>query len=122
LQYKYLVRNSDGGVSQWKPGSNYRFSLEPVPAGSHAVLPGGAIVRDAWDGSVRDVRVEVEEDGMSRAMTDAEREQDAFRESVSDPEKAGAAAGGRGQAWDLRTVEGDKSVVLHRISRLVLGW
>lgn len=83
LEYKYVVRNADGGVSLWKPGSNYSFNLTPVAAGTKQVLPGGVAVRDAWDGSVRDVKVEVLEEGKpARPMTDAEREQNAFRESV----------------------------------------
>ncbi len=89
LEYKYVIRNPDGGVSMWKPGSNFNFTLAaPAPAATPAAapaaapLPGGVAVRDAWDGSVRDVRLEVTEGGRSRPMTGAEAEESAFRESV----------------------------------------
>jgi len=86
------VRNPDGGVSQWKPGSNFSFSLGPAAGsaisggggggGARQGMPGGVAVRDAWDGSVRDVRLEVTENGVARALTEAEKEQNAFRLSV----------------------------------------
>lgn len=64
FEYKYVVRNPDGNVCLWKPGSNYQFSLAalaPVLAsrGARASRVGGVAVRDAWDGAVRDVRVQV---------------------------------------------------------------
>lgn len=99
LPLQYVIRDPDGGVSLWKPGSNYSFTLTPVEAGKRRVLPGGAVVQDAWDGSVRDVKVEVLEDGRARPMTDAEREQDAFRASVGVPWRWRRAAAGVCRGW-----------------------
>ncbi|KAI8467083.1 MAG: carbohydrate-binding-like protein [Monoraphidium minutum] len=75
LEYKYVVRESDGRVSRWKPGANFFFSLASVfplvlaggrgrgRGGGAAAAPppqlGGVAVRDAWDGAVRDVAVEL---------------------------------------------------------------
>jgi hypothetical protein len=69
-------------AQSWKPGSNFSVRIG-ADAGRAAPLPGGVAVRDAWDGSVRDVRIEVLEEGRpARPMTDAEREQMSFRVSV----------------------------------------
>ncbi|GBF93228.1 20S proteasome subunit beta [Raphidocelis subcapitata] len=82
LEYKYVVRNPDGGIAAWKPGSNFRVRVG-ADTGRAAPLPGGVAVRDAWDGSLRDVRIEVLEEGRpARPMTDAEREQMSFRVSL----------------------------------------
>ncbi|KIZ05022.1 hypothetical protein MNEG_2936 [Monoraphidium neglectum] len=87
MEYKYVVRNADGGVSHWKPGSNFSFSLSSVAplvlarGGPRGAQLGGVAVRDAWDGARRDVSVEFAED--SGLSEEERREQDAFRESLS---------------------------------------
>jgi len=70
-----VIRDPDGSACTWKPGSNYRLSLaslSPVLASAarHSLV-GGVAVRDAWDGAVRDVSVEVGEG--RRALTEAMR-------------------------------------------------
>lgn len=75
MEYKYVIRDPDGSACTWKPGSNYRLSLaslSPVLASAarHSLV-GGVAVRDAWDGAVRDVSVEVGEG--RRALTEAMR-------------------------------------------------
>lgn len=84
LEYKYVIRDPDGGVSLWKPGSNFKLDVAlDGAAAAPGAAPGGLAVCDAWDGSVRDVRVEVTEAGRpARPMSDTEREQMAFRESL----------------------------------------
>jgi hypothetical protein len=106
---QYVVRNPDGRVELWKPGTNFSLSVPTAaaaaPAAAAAAAPpqpptaplaGAARVRDAWDGSVRDVTVEVVEGGVARPITDAEREQDSFRDSVR---RRGVWRGVRGCAW-----------------------
>ena len=56
LEYKYVVRDGDGGVVCWKPGENCSLSL------SHGVesfeqAAGQLKVNDTWDGSVHAVEV-----------------------------------------------------------------
>jgi hypothetical protein len=95
-----VVRNPDGGAELWKPGGNLCLTLD-----TPAAAPGGVAVRDAWDGSVRDVRVEVAEGGgPARPMSDAEREEEAFRESVRGVGGRGVAGGGGG--WGPGAREG----------------
>lgn len=85
------MRNPDGNVSHWKPGSNYSFSLASVAPlvlskaarfGAAAAAALGAVaVRDAWDGAARDVSVDVVE--ARGGMSEEEMlEQDAYRTSV----------------------------------------
>lgn len=56
LEYKYLVRNSDGGVAHWKPGGNYKIAM-PVAQGENKYA-GKVVVADAWDESFKKVQVE----------------------------------------------------------------
>ncbi|GBF93653.1 hypothetical protein Rsub_06756 [Raphidocelis subcapitata] len=71
MEYKYVIRNPGGDCALWQPGSNFTLSLSsllPVvaPGGGRggavaaaAPAPAGVAVRDAWDGAVRDVQLEL---------------------------------------------------------------
>ncbi len=52
LEYKYVVRDPDGGVVCWKPGSNYELRV-PVLLEAERAIAEGVRVRDAWDGSIQ---------------------------------------------------------------------
>ena len=55
LEYKYVVRKSDGTVLYWKPGDNIRLEIEGGGEGSLAVQE--VVVGDAWDGKSQSVRL-----------------------------------------------------------------
>jgi len=57
MEYKYVVRNSDGGVLCWKPGSNYQLKV-PVLIEEQQAVAEEVLVKDAWDGSIQDVKLE----------------------------------------------------------------
>ena len=57
IEYKYLVRNSDGRVSHWKPGGNYKLFVTPK---ANKVVEA-VRVSDAWDDSYRQVDLEERE-------------------------------------------------------------
>jgi hypothetical protein len=59
MEYKYIVKNhSDGRVLAWKPGSNLSLKVPVVQEEQHAVAEE-VRVRDAWDGSIQDIELEV---------------------------------------------------------------
>lgn len=59
MEYKYIVKNhSDGKVLAWKPGSNLCLKVPVVQEEQHAVAEE-VRVRDAWDGSIQDIELEV---------------------------------------------------------------
>lgn len=55
LEYKYVVRESDGTVVAWKPGDNCYVRI-PLSE-EEEVVPERVSISDAWDGSSRDVQV-----------------------------------------------------------------
>jgi hypothetical protein len=104
VEYKYVVRNPDGEAAAWKPGSNYRLSLAslaPVLVGAARRVIGGVSVRDAWDGAVRDVSVEVAA-AEGRRVSEAEREHSATVRVAAPGAFRGARAGGCGGGPALR--------------------
>ena len=54
LEYKYVVRESDGTVVAWKPGDNCYVRI-PLTE-EEEVVPERVSISDAWDGSSRDVQ------------------------------------------------------------------
>jgi len=58
LEYKYVVRNRDGGVLCWKPGENCQIKV-PVLLEEEKAIAEGVLVKDAWDGSIQDIELEV---------------------------------------------------------------
>lgn len=54
LQYKYVVRSEDGSTT-WKPGGNLSLRIPSDEADTW--LPGSITVKDAWDDSMRLIRV-----------------------------------------------------------------
>lgn len=71
LEYKYIVRNADGGVLYWKPGGNYKLDV-PVCLGTDKYA-GKIIVADAWDESFK--KVEVEEVVINKGTAEIENEE-----------------------------------------------
>lgn len=58
LEYKYVIKNPDGGILCWKPGSNYQLRV-PVFLEQDKAVTDGVWVKDAWDGSNQDVELQV---------------------------------------------------------------
>jgi len=50
LEYKYMVRNPDGTVIEWKPGENIVLQLPKEPLAE-------VVVGDAWDGRTQSVEL-----------------------------------------------------------------
>lgn len=80
LEYKYVVRSCDGGVLCWKPGENCQIRL-PVWLKEEKAIAEGVLVRDAWDGSIQDVELEVT--GFRRQDFTEEEEMAAVQSAVS---------------------------------------
>lgn len=59
LEYKYVVRNHDGGVYRWRPGDNYQVSL-PLDSEAGTPLACRLTVANLWDSSASELRVEME--------------------------------------------------------------
>lgn len=55
LEYKYVVRESDGQVSSWAPGSN--FNVQVPVAEDKGSPPDRIDVNDVWDQAWRDIQV-----------------------------------------------------------------
>lgn len=53
LQYKYVVRNSDGSVARWMAGDNF----EILTSADRADLPAALRVLDTWDASKHAIEV-----------------------------------------------------------------
>ena len=53
LQYKYVVRNSDGSVARWMAGDNF----EILTSVDRADLPAALRVSDTWDASKHAIEV-----------------------------------------------------------------
>ena len=53
LQYKYVVRNSDGSVARWMAGDNF----ELLTSENQSEQPGALRVSDAWDTSMHAIQV-----------------------------------------------------------------
>ena len=79
-----MVRNSDGGVLCWKPGSNYQLKV-PVLIEEQQAVAEEVLVKDAWDGSIQDVKLETtgclshhftEEEEMAAVQSAVSRELD----------------------------------------------
>jgi hypothetical protein len=47
LEYKYVILNSDGSISLWKPGGNFEIDM--------AGFSGKVLVEDTWDGTLHEV-------------------------------------------------------------------
>lgn len=47
LEYKYVILNSDGTISLWKPGGNFEIDM--------AGFSGKVLVEDTWDGTLHEV-------------------------------------------------------------------
>lgn len=71
LEYKYVVKNSDGNIHTWKPGNNYLLQLPT------AVRAEEVKVKDAWDGSVQDIE-------FAEPLTSPPREQESTKKSSSE--------------------------------------
>lgn len=80
LEYKYVVRNEDGGVMFWKPGENCQIKV-PVWLKEEKAIAEGVLVRDAWDGSIQDIELEVT--GFQRQEFTEEEERAAVQSAVS---------------------------------------
>ena len=52
LEYKYVVRNTDGGIAAWKPGGNFCLQLASHLQQRQELLER-IQVHDAWDGLSR---------------------------------------------------------------------
>jgi hypothetical protein len=48
LEYKYLIKNSDGNVDTWKPGENYSVNLQLQQKDGHIA---SVTILDAWYGT-----------------------------------------------------------------------
>ncbi|KAF8058890.1 zinc finger CCCH domain-containing protein 56 [Scenedesmus sp. PABB004] len=79
LEYKYVVRSTDGGVLCWKPGENCQIRV-PVWLQEEKAIAEGVLVRDAWDGSLQDIELEVT--GFTRAEFTEEEERAAVQSAV----------------------------------------
>lgn len=79
LEYKYVVRSQDGGVLAWKPGENCQIKV-PVWLQEEKAIAEGVQVRDAWDGSIQDIELEVT--GFSRQEFTEEEERAAVQSAV----------------------------------------
>lgn len=80
LEYKYVVRSSDGGVCYWKPGENCQIRV-PVWLKEEKAIAEGVLVRDAWDGSIQDIELEVT--GFQRQEFTEAEERAAVQSAVS---------------------------------------
>eukprot|EP00878_Enallax_costatus_P032749 GHUV01036014.1.p1 GENE.GHUV01036014.1~~GHUV01036014.1.p1 ORF type:complete len:114 (+),score=13.22 GHUV01036014.1:704-1045(+) len=80
LEYKYVVRACDGGVLCWKPGENCQIRV-PVWLKEEKAIAEGVLVRDAWDGSIQDIELEVT--GFQRQEFTEEEEMAAVQSAVS---------------------------------------
>ncbi len=56
LEYKYVIRDSNGGVAAWKPGSNYYLQLAAHLRQRQDLLEHIRI-QDAWDG-LSDIQIQ----------------------------------------------------------------
>lgn len=79
LEYKYVVKNTDGGVLCWKPGENCQIKV-PVWLREEKAIAEGVLVRDAWDGSIQDIELEVT--GFQRQDFTEEEERAAVESAV----------------------------------------
>lgn len=73
------MRNSDGGVLYWKPGENCQIRV-PVWLKEEKAIAEGVLVRDAWDGSIQDIELEVT--GFQRQEFTEEEERAAVQSAV----------------------------------------
>jgi hypothetical protein len=64
-----VLRGTDGGVVAWKPGDNCTVRV-PVKLHEQRAVAQGVLVRDAWDGSVQDIELEVS--GLPRTFSEEE--------------------------------------------------
>jgi hypothetical protein len=80
LEYKYVVRTTDGGVLCWKPGENCQIKV-PVWLREEKAIAEGVLVRDAWDGSIQDIELEVT--GFQRTEFTEDEERAAVQSAVS---------------------------------------
>jgi hypothetical protein len=100
------VRNADGSACVWQEGSDLSFSLAsvaplvlsraggaaaPGAGGRGAAAVGGVAVRDAWDGTARELDVQLAGAAGPALSAEEQAEQDAYRESVR--------GGGGGDGW-----------------------
>lgn len=114
--YKYVIRNADGSPALWKPGSDFSFSLAP---GAGPGPGGGVAVRDAWDGSARDVRLEMRSGGgegqhqqqqQRRQLTEQEQELLLYQQTVR------RRRGGEGQTGSGTAGQGEQGREGFRLS------
>jgi hypothetical protein len=80
LEYKYVVKSTDGGVLCWKPGENCQIKV-PVWLREEKAIAEGVLVRDAWDGSIQDIELEVT--GFQRTEFTEDEERAAVQSAVS---------------------------------------
>ena len=50
LEYKYVVRNTDGGIAAWRPGSNFCLQLDAARLQQRQELLERIQIQDAWEG------------------------------------------------------------------------
>ena len=67
MEYKYVVKNHDGGIASWKPGSN--FSLQLPLEDTQDLLPQKVRICDAWDSSCRDIEVSLTTDSQASQIS-----------------------------------------------------
>ncbi|WIA39587.1 hypothetical protein OEZ86_005671 [Tetradesmus obliquus] len=79
LEYKYVVKSQDGGVLCWKPGENCQIKV-PVWLREEKAIAEGVQVRDAWDGSIQDIELEVT--GFQRTEFTEDEERAAVQSAV----------------------------------------
>lgn len=78
LEYKYVVRSQEGAL-YWKPGDNCQIKV-PVWLKEEKAIAEGVRVRDAWDGSIQDIELEVT--GFHRQQFTEEEERAAVESAV----------------------------------------
>lgn len=81
LEYKYVVRSEDGGALYWKPGDNCQIKV-PVWLREEKAIAEGVMVRDAWDGSLQDIELEVTGLEFTRQEFTEEQERAAVESAV----------------------------------------
>lgn len=70
VEYKYVVRESDGQISRWKPGGNFAVRMQPD-------FTGAVHVYDEWDGTVHDVDAPPDSTAAAPEWDDAAQQQPA---------------------------------------------
>lgn len=92
------MKSQDGGVLCWKPGENCQIKV-PVWLREEKAIAEGVQVRDAWDGSIQDIELEVT--GFQRTEFTEDEERAAVQSAVS-PASSKAGMHSSRVAWLLR--------------------